>query len=113
MIFLNRTGTNFGKVYTSYDYGASVSLVFVQLGSLELKLVQIDEARQLTTKYDELKRQGLFVRSSPEFYKTDWIADSSTGLSILSSDAVFATYLLNPDTQAGFYIVRHNDSTST
>ncbi|KAK0186885.1 glycoside hydrolase family 35 protein [Armillaria mellea] len=86
----------FQKVYTSYDYGAS-----------------IDEARQLTTKYDELKRQGLFVRSSPEFYKTDWIADSSTGLSILSSDTVFATYLLNPDTLAGFYIIRHNDSTST
>ncbi|KAK0448411.1 glycoside hydrolase family 35 protein [Desarmillaria tabescens] len=73
----------YGFVYTSYDYGAS------------------------------LKRQGLFVRSSPEFYKTDWIADSSTGLSILSSDTVFATYLLNPDTQSGFYIVRHNDSTST
>ncbi|KAK0200111.1 glycoside hydrolase family 35 protein [Desarmillaria ectypa] len=94
-------GTSWGAipfhgVYTSYDYGAS-----------------INEARQLTTKYDELKRQGLFVRSSPEFYKTDWIADSSTGLSILSSNAVFATYLLNPDTQAGFYIVRHNDSTST
>ncbi|PBK88407.1 glycoside hydrolase family 35 protein [Armillaria gallica] len=97
--FLRRyiLGGNTVPVYTSYDYGAS-----------------IDEARQLTTKYDELKRQGLFVRSSgPEFYKTDWIADSSTGLSILSSDAVFATYLLNPDTQAGFYIVRHNDSTST
>ncbi|KAG7440311.1 glycoside hydrolase family 35 protein [Guyanagaster necrorhizus] len=87
---------NFGKVYTSYDYGAS-----------------IDEARQLTTKYDELKRQCLFIRSSPEFHKTDWIADSSTGLSILSSEAVFATYLLNPDTQAGFYIVRHTNSTST
>ncbi|KAK0186877.1 glycoside hydrolase family 35 protein [Armillaria mellea] len=92
----HQTGTDFGKVYTSYDYGAS-----------------IDEARQLTAKYDELKRQGLFVRSSPEFYKTDWIADSSTGLSILSSDAVFATYLLNPDTLAGFYVIRHNDSTST
>ncbi len=86
---------------------------FVQLGSLELKLVQIDDARQLTTKYDELKRQGLFIRSSLEFYKTDWIADSSTGLSLLSSDAVLATHLLNPDTHAGFYIIRHNDSTST
>ncbi|PBK91145.1 hypothetical protein ARMGADRAFT_1107066 [Armillaria gallica] len=61
------TSTNFGKVYTPYDYGAS----------------------------------------------TDWIADSSTSPSILSSDAIFATYLLNPDTQAGFYIVRHNDCTST
>ncbi|SJL18215.1 uncharacterized protein ARMOST_21793 [Armillaria ostoyae] len=90
------TSTNSGKVYTSYDYRASIV-----------------EARQLTTRYDALKGRGLFVRSPPEFYKTDWIADSSTGLSILSSGAVFATYLLNPDTQAGFYIVRHNDSTST
>ncbi len=91
MVSLDQTtSTNFGKVYTSYDYGASVSLVF-QLGTLERKLVQIDEARQLTTKYDELKRHGLFVRSSPELYKTDWITDSSTGLSILSSNAVFVT----------------------
>ncbi len=112
MVFQVKPALTSGKVYTSYDYGASVSQVF-QLGVLELKPVQIDEARQLTTKYDELKRQGLFVRSSPEFYKTDWIADSSTGLSIMSSDAVFATYLFNPDTQAGFYIIRHNDSTST
>ncbi|SJL04269.1 uncharacterized protein ARMOST_07630 [Armillaria ostoyae] len=43
----------------------------------------------------------------PEFNKTDWIADSSMDLSILSSDSVFATYLLNPDTQAVFYIIRH------
>ncbi|KAK0207741.1 hypothetical protein IW262DRAFT_1302409 [Armillaria fumosa] len=74
-------GGNIVPVYTSYDYGAS-----------------IDEKQQLMTKYDELKRQGSFVRSSPEFYKTDWIGDSSMSLSILSSNAVFVTYLLNPDT---------------
>ncbi|KAF8877086.1 beta-galactosidase, domain 2-domain-containing protein [Infundibulicybe gibba] len=96
-----RSGTSWGAipfhgVYTSYDYGASIT-----------------ESRELTTKFDELKRQGIFLRSSPEFYKTDWIADSSTGLAISSSSAAFITFLQNPDTKAGFYIARQTDSTST
>ncbi|KAG6899745.1 hypothetical protein C0993_007232 [Termitomyces sp. T159_Od127] len=89
-------GIPFPGVYTSYDYGASLK-----------------ESRELTTKFDELKRQGLFLRSSPEFYKTDWIADSSTGLEASSNSAAFVTFLRNPDSQAGFYIVRQTDSTST
>ncbi|KAG6845067.1 hypothetical protein H0H87_001129 [Tephrocybe sp. NHM501043] len=94
-------GTSWGAipfhgVYTSYDYGASIS-----------------ESRELTPKYNELKRQGLFLRSSPEFYKTDWIADSSTGLAVSTSPAAFVTLLRNPDSKAGFYIVRQTDSTST
>ncbi|KAG6807210.1 hypothetical protein H0H93_001843 [Arthromyces matolae] len=94
-------GTSWGAipfhgVYTSYDYGASLS-----------------ESRELTTKFDEIKRQGLFLRSSPEFYKTDWIADSSVGLAASSSSAAFVTFLRNPDTSAGFYIVRQTSSTST
>ncbi|KAF9016306.1 glycoside hydrolase family 35 protein [Hymenopellis radicata] len=84
------------QVYTSYDYGATIS-----------------EGRTLGSKYDELKRQGFFIRSSPEFYKTDWIADSATGLAVTSNAAIFATYLRNPDSGSGFYILRHNDSTST
>ncbi|KAG6888527.1 hypothetical protein C0995_007639 [Termitomyces sp. Mi166 len=89
-------GIPFPGVYTSYDYGASLT-----------------ESRELTTKFDEIKRQGLFLRSSPEFYKTDWIADSSTGLAVSTNSAAFVTFLRNPDSQAGFYIVRQTDSTST
>ncbi|KAG6827509.1 hypothetical protein H0H92_011481 [Tricholoma furcatifolium] len=94
-------GTSWGAipfhgVYTSYDYGAS-----------------LEESRQLTDKYDEIKRQALFLRSSPEFYKTDWIADSSSGLAVSTSSAAFVTLLQNPDTNARFYIVRQTESTST
>ncbi|RDX44130.1 hypothetical protein OH76DRAFT_1409386 [Lentinus brumalis] len=96
-------GTNWGGiafpgVYTSYDYGSPIR-----------------ETRQLSDKYDELKRQNMFIRSSPEFRKTDWIGDSSTGIpgvSISSADA-FGTLLTNPDSGTNFLIVRQNDSTST
>lgn len=78
-----------------------------------IRNLQLMESRELTTKYDEIKRQGLFLRSSPEFYKTDWVADSSTGLAASTNSAAFVTFLRNPDSQAGFYIVRQRDSTST
>uniref|UniRef100_A0A0W0G5J3 beta-galactosidase n=1 Tax=Moniliophthora roreri TaxID=221103 RepID=A0A0W0G5J3_MONRR len=89
-------------VYTSYDYGASIT-----------------ESRMLTTKYTQLKMQGIFLRSSPEFYKTDWIGDTSTNLtegrvvSVNNTPPAFVTLLKNPDSGAGFWIVRQNDSTST
>ncbi|KAJ7743740.1 glycoside hydrolase family 35 protein [Mycena maculata] len=94
-------GTSWGAipfhgVYSSYDYGASIS-----------------ESRALTTKFDELKLQGIFLRSSPEFYKTNFIADSSSGLSATSNSAAFATFLQNPDTGTAFYVLRQTDSTST
>ncbi|KAJ7467866.1 glycoside hydrolase family 35 protein [Mycena galericulata] len=94
-------GTSWGAipfhgVYSSYDYGASIS-----------------ESRALSTKFDELKLQGIFLRSSPEFYKTNWIADSSTGLTASSNPAAFATFLQNPDTGTAFYVLRQTDSTST
>ncbi|KAF8624403.1 hypothetical protein AX15_005885 [Amanita polypyramis BW_CC] len=89
-------GLPFPGVYTSYDYGASIT-----------------EARDLTTKYDELKRQALFLRSSPSFYKTNWIADSSTGLDISTSSAAYTTLLRNPDANTSFYIARQATSTST
>ncbi|EKM56209.1 glycoside hydrolase family 35 protein, partial [Phanerochaete carnosa HHB-10118-sp] len=95
-------GTNWGGiaapvVYSSYDYGGSLR-----------------ENRALSPKFDELQRQGLFLRSSPEFRKTDWIGDSSTGVSVTSaSNASFVTLLRNIDTGAQFVIVRQADSTST
>ncbi|KIJ23862.1 glycoside hydrolase family 35 protein, partial [Sphaerobolus stellatus SS14] len=94
-------GTSWGAipypgVYTSYDYGAAIR-----------------ENRVLGPKFDELKRQGLFIRSSPEFSKTDWIGDSSTGAAATSNSAAFVTLLRNPDSGAGFYIARQGNSTST
>ncbi|KAM5541250.1 hypothetical protein V8D89_005179 [Ganoderma adspersum] len=90
-------GFPFPLVYTSYDYGAAIR-----------------ENRALSDKYDELKRQGLFLRSSPEFRKTDWIGDTSTGIPgvTLNGSAAFVTLLKNPDTDAQFFIARQADSTS-
>lgn len=80
----------------SYDYGAAIS-----------------ESRLLTPKYTELKRQGLFLRSTPDFWKTDVVGNSTTGAVKASNSAAFGTLLQNPDTQARFYVMRQNDSTST
>ncbi|KAJ3755135.1 glycoside hydrolase family 35 protein [Lentinula raphanica] len=100
-------GTSWGAlpypyVYTSYDYGAAIT-----------------EARILTRKYTELKLQGMFLRSSPEFCKTDWIGTTASNLSdgaivpsTPPSTPAFVTLLRNFDTGAGFWIVRQNDSTS-
>ncbi|KAL5524694.1 hypothetical protein ACEPAF_9839 [Sanghuangporus sanghuang] len=94
-------GTSWGAipfpgVYTSYDYGGTIA-----------------ENRVLTSKSMELRRQGLFIQSSPDFYKTDWIGNSSSTAVSLSNPDAFAVFLSNPDTGAGFYITRQNDSTST
>ncbi|KAG6863845.1 hypothetical protein C0991_002703 [Blastosporella zonata] len=70
----------------------------------------LSESRKLTSKYDEIKRRGIFLRSSLVFYKTDWIADSSA---VSTSPAAFVSLLRNLDSKAGFYVVRQTDSTST
>ncbi|EJU05035.1 glycoside hydrolase family 35 protein [Dacryopinax primogenitus] len=85
----------FHGVYTSYDYGASIA-----------------ETRILTPKFAELKREGLFLRSVPEFYKTDVIGNTTTSAVEVSSPLIFGTYLRNPDTGAGFYLVRQQNSSS-
>ncbi|OJA15263.1 hypothetical protein AZE42_10788 [Rhizopogon vesiculosus] len=94
-------GTSWGAlpfpgVYTSYDYGSAIA-----------------ENRELSVKYPELKRQGLFLRSSPDFYKTDWVGTSTGGVVTVSNPAAFVTLLRNPDTLASFYIARQEHSTST
>ncbi|KAI1783316.1 hypothetical protein LXA43DRAFT_1102681 [Ganoderma leucocontextum] len=91
-------GFPFPGVYTSYDYGSSIR-----------------ETRALSDKFDEFKCQGLFLRSSPEFRKTDWIGDTSTGIPgvALNGSAAFVTLLQNPDTGTQFFITRQADSTST
>ncbi|KAJ6779264.1 glycoside hydrolase family 35 protein [Mycena vulgaris] len=102
------TGPDFQSVFNLQLWASNAKLInyYMLYGG-------ITESRALSAKYDELKLQGLFVRSSPHFYKTDWVADSRTGLAASSNPAVFATLLRNPDSHAGFYIVRQNDSTST
>ncbi|KAG2354709.1 glycoside hydrolase family 35 protein [Suillus spraguei] len=94
-------GTSWGAlpfpgVYTSYDYGSAIA-----------------ENRELSVKYPELKRQGLFLRSSPDFYKTDWVGNSTSGTVSVSNAAAFVTLLRNPDSTASFYIARQGNSTST
>ncbi|VDB87385.1 unnamed protein product [Peniophora sp. CBMAI 1063] len=94
-------GTSWGAipfpgVYTSYDYGSS-----------------IEENRALTAKFIELKLQGLFLRSSPELYKTDWIGNSTAGVVQVSNPDAFVVHLQNPDTNTSFFIARQTDSTST
>jgi len=80
----------------SYDYGAHIT-----------------EARDVTDKYSELKLQGLFLRSSPSFYKTDWIGNSTGGVVQVSNPEALVVQLQNPDTKTSFFIARNLDSTST
>lgn len=94
-------GTSWGHlpypgVYTSYDYGASIR-----------------ENRALSPKFDELKRQAMFLRSSSEFRDTDWIGDTSTNAVSVNGSGAFVTFLRNSNTHTGFYIARQTDSTST
>ncbi|TFK90360.1 glycoside hydrolase family 35 protein [Polyporus arcularius HHB13444] len=91
-------GFPFPGVYTSYDYGSSIR-----------------ETRALTDKFDEVKRQGLFLRSSPQFLKTDWMGNSSLGIPgvTLNGSSAFVTSLRNPDSGTWFHVTRQSDSSST
>jgi hypothetical protein len=80
----------------SYDYGAA-----------------LEESREITSKFSELKSQGLFLRSSPEFLKTDLIGNSTSGACEVSDPAAFVTTLKNPDTGTCFWIARQANSSST
>ncbi|MFG1992596.1 beta-galactosidase [Actinoplanes sp. NPDC048988] len=83
-------GTNWGwlaqpnDVYTSYDYGAAIT-----------------EARQLTAKYDEYKRQGYFLHAvAGSLTRTDPVAaPAAAGLETLAR--------ANPDDGAQFVLVRN------
>ena len=93
--FLLSMKRNLTAFTASYDYGSSIA-----------------ENRLLTPKFAELKKQGIFLRSSPEFYKTDWVGNSSTAAVQVSNTDAFVVLLSNPDTRANFYIARQSDSTS-
>ncbi|KAI0629927.1 glycoside hydrolase superfamily [Trametes polyzona] len=106
-VYMFYGGTNWGGIaypgaYTSYDYAGAIK-----------------ETRFLWEKYDEMKRQGIFVRSSPSFRKTDWIGNTNRSMGIpvvdilgKDADRAFATLLRNPDTGTGFTVVRNLDGTS-
>lgn len=86
-------GTNWGRlaqpndVYTSYDYGAPIT-----------------ENRQLTAKYDEFKRQGLFFTTVAPLTKTD-----PAEAPVSDNAAVHTEARANPDTGTQFVLVRHAD----
>jgi glycosyl hydrolase family 35/beta-galactosidase-like protein len=83
-------GTNWGwlaqpnDAYTSYDYGAAIT-----------------EARQLTDKYQEYKRQGYFLRAlAPSLAKTRFLATFEVnGLQTAARS--------NPDDHTSFVLVRN------
>jgi hypothetical protein len=76
----------------SYDYGAG-----------------INENRILTPKMAEMRLQGSFLRVSRDLLSAIYVGN---GTNFTSSNSLFTQELRNEDTGAGFYFVRHADSTS-
>lgn len=97
-IYMLYGGTNWGnigipEVGTSYDYSAP-----------------IHESRLIGDKYSETKLFGLFMRVARDFTKVDLVGNSTE---YSTNDEIFATELRNPDTNAAYYVVRHDYSPST
>lgn len=89
-------GTNWGQtveptVYSSYDYGGG-----------------INENRVATTKMNEMRLQGLFLRVSRELLGGNLLGN---GTNWTTSNLIHTAEIRNPDTNAGFYFLRHNDAT--
>ncbi|KAJ3561176.1 hypothetical protein NP233_g10355 [Leucocoprinus birnbaumii] len=96
-IYMLFGGTNWGQtleptVYSSYDYGGG-----------------INENRVATTKMNEMRLQGLFLRVSRDLLGADLIAN---GTNYTTSSLIHTAELRNSITGAAFYFVRHDDSTS-
>ncbi|KAJ8456901.1 hypothetical protein ONZ45_g18534 [Pleurotus djamor] len=97
-IYMLFGGTNWGQTaapvaYSSYDYGGG-----------------IDENRVARLKMNEMRLQGLFLRVSRDLLGANMVANGTT---FASNPSIYAAELLNPSTQARFYMARHLDSTST
>ncbi|MGW0810210.1 beta-galactosidase [Nonomuraea sp. NPDC002799] len=96
--YMGYGGTNWGwlaqpnDVYTSYDYGAAIT-----------------EARRLTPKYDEFKRQGYFLEAVTPLAKTDQVTSPASS----GNPAIATTARANPDTGTQFVLVRHTDRAAT
>ncbi|KAF8525605.1 glycoside hydrolase superfamily [Hysterangium stoloniferum] len=107
------TGPNFQDVFYKQNWASNAKLMsFYMVYGYDYGAA-IRENRALSPKFDELKRQALFLRSSPEFRKTNWIGDTSTGGVSVNGTEAFVTLLRNPDSGTNFFIARQNDSTST
>ncbi|WP_344470904.1 beta-galactosidase [Nonomuraea monospora] len=97
--YMGYGGTNWGwlaqpnDVYTSYDYGAAIT-----------------EARRLTPKYDEFKRQGYFLEAVAPIAKTDALTPSPA---VPAGAALTTVARANPDTGTQFVLVRHTDRAAT
>ncbi|MEW9530187.1 beta-galactosidase [Microbispora sp. NPDC049125] len=95
--YMGYGGTSWGwlpqpnDVYTSYDYGAAIT-----------------EARRLTPKYDEFKRQGYFLQAVTPLAKTDAAAAPTS-----DNAAVQVVARANPDNGTRFALVRHTDRAAT
>ncbi|MCF6472371.1 beta-galactosidase, partial [Nonomuraea sp. MG754425] len=96
--YMGYGGTNWGwlaqpnDVYTSYDYGAAIT-----------------EARRLTLKYDEFKRQGYFLEAVTPLAKTDAVASPA----VPDAAALTTVARANPDTGTQFVLLRHTDRAAT
>lgn len=87
-------GTNWGNVaepdvYTSYDYGASIT-----------------ENRQLTEKYQEQKFQGLFLRSFPEMVRSERVDY------VGRENDLLIRQLHNEESGSRFYFIQHKNYSS-
>lgn len=96
-LYMMYGGTSWGAlacpvVATSYDYSAPIS-----------------EDRSIWSKFYETKNLALFTRAAEDLTVTNRIGNST---SYTTNPATYATELRNPDTNAGFYVTRHANSSS-
>ncbi|RDW70923.1 glycoside hydrolase family 35 protein [Aspergillus mulundensis] len=97
-LYMIHGGTNWGWigapfVPTSYGYSAAIA-----------------ENRTIGSKYYEIKSLALFTRAAKDLTKTDIVGNST---SYTDNEAITTIELRNPDTDAGFYAIRHTDPTSS
>ena len=93
-------GTNWGHsaapvVYTSYDYDAPLR-----------------ETRELSDKIKQTKLIGLFTRVSKDLLKVDMEGNGTSYTTSNDDTDIFTWVLRNPDTQAGFYVMAQDTSSS-
>ncbi|VDB90643.1 unnamed protein product [Peniophora sp. CBMAI 1063] len=97
-IYMIFGGTNWGQtaeptVYSSYDYGGA-----------------LNENRVATLKMNELRLQGAFLRVARELTGATLI---SNGTNYTTTSSIHTAELRNLESGSAFYVLRHNDSTST
>jgi hypothetical protein len=91
-------GTNWGWlpvpfVPTSYDFGAAIA-----------------EDRSLRDKYYEIRLVGLFTKAADDLPGTERVG---SGTNYTNNADIFTTELYDSDTDARFYVTRHNTPTSS